>query len=250
MSDWLVHCRRFLIGGGQVQAASGVTRLVLPPILSKQYADAQFDDYAGQRRRQYRHNPPLRLRLRARFSQGPLIGTAGFGFWNNPFGPQSKIPAPPQAIWFFYASPPSDMPLALDVPGFGWKAACIDAGRASALACAPFAPPVVLACRSERLYRAIWPRVQRALAIGEKLIDPESMADWHAYELEWRRDGARWRVDGTTVLETDRSPRGSLGFVAWIDNQYAIVTPQGRLGGGVLQVRGEQWLELNEVEIE
>jgi hypothetical protein len=40
--------------------------------------------------------------------------------------PGNPIPLP-RAIWFFYASPPSHMDLALDVPGYGWKAAMIDA---------------------------------------------------------------------------------------------------------------------------
>jgi hypothetical protein len=32
--------------------------------------------------------------------------------------------------------------------------------------------------------------------------------------------------------------------VAWVDNQYLVVTPQGRLGWGLLAAPGEQWLEL------
>jgi hypothetical protein len=238
------------------------------------YSDAQLDDYSGLPRRRYPHRPPLRLSLKARFShdlkhnhrdtkdtekinaqwsshlRGALIGTAGFGFWNNPFGAQSNIPTLPQAIWFFFASPPSNMALALDVPGWGLKAACIDAGRASALACAPLAPSVMLACRSRRLYRALWPRIQRALAISESLLPAGfQMTEWHMYALEWRRDGARWQVDGQTLLETDRAPRGPLGFVAWIDNQYAIVTPWGKVGAGLLDILDEQWLEIDEVEV-
>ena len=180
-----------------------------------------------------------------------LIGTAGFGFWNNPVGPQSKIPALPQAIWFFYASPPSNLSLAFGLTGCGGKAACLDAGRASALAWAPVAPLVMLACRSPRLYRAIWPRVERALMISERLLafKQGDATNWHTYELEWRRDGARWRVDGETVLETDRSPRGPLGFVAWIDNQYAVVTSQGNFKFGLLDAPFEQWMEVADVDL-
>ncbi len=183
--------------------------------------------------------------------RGSLLGTAGFGFWNNPFGAQSKLPAPPQAVWFFYASPPSDMPLALGVPGHGWKAACLDAGRASALVWAPLAPMVMLACRAPKLYRAVWPRVQRALDICESPLafKQGDMTGWHVYELDWRRDGARWRVDGETMLEIERAPRGPLGFVAWIDNQYAVVTPQGKFRFGLLDAPFEQWLELADVQI-
>jgi hypothetical protein len=37
-----------------------------------------------------------------------------------------------------------------------------------------------------------------------------------------------------------------MGFVAWIDNQYAIVTPTGRPGFGLLDVPAPQWLEIKE----
>ena len=262
--SWLEQCKPFLAGGGRIEAIDDGARLILPSAVASRYADAQLDDYAGLRhaglrRRDFPHRPPVSLLLRARFShdnrpsrppdfQPSLIGTAGFGFWNNPFGAQSRIPAPPRALWFFYASPPSDMALALGVPGFGWKAASIDASRPSALALAPFAPIVMLLCRRPRLYRALWHRVQRTLGISECRL-PHAMTDWHVYELEWRRDGARWRIDGETAQETDRAPRGPLGFVAWIDNQYAVVTPRGKLGSGLLDAPFEQWLEIAHVEL-
>ncbi|HJW83773.1 MAG TPA: hypothetical protein VJ754_05660 [Anaerolineae bacterium] len=247
--------------------------MTLPGASSSRYSDAQLDDYAGLARARYPHQAPLRLSLRARFSHeaksdrgdtlntgqaqvspclpGSLLGTAGFGLWNNPFGAQSKFPALPQAIWYFYASPPSNMALALGVPGFGWKAACLDAGRAAALAWSPLALPVMLLCRRPKLCRSIWPRVQRSLAIRESLLTfrAGNLTDWHTYELEWRPDGARWQVDGETALDTERPPRGPLGFVAWIDNQYAVVTPQGKFNFGLLDTPREQWLELGEVEV-
>jgi hypothetical protein len=67
--------------------------------------------------------------------------------------------------------------------------------------------------------------------------------------LEWRERWARFEVDGATVLETDRPPRGPLGFVAWIDNQWARVTPQGHFGWGLLDA-GMQWLDLGRLQIE
>ena len=57
-------------------------------------------------------------------------------------------------------------------------------------------------------------------------------------------------VDGVTVLQTPFSPRGALGFVTWLDNQYAIVTPQGKLGFGIVPVAQEQTLLLEQVTIE
>ncbi|HLF26480.1 MAG TPA: family 16 glycosylhydrolase [Anaerolineae bacterium] len=253
MADsWLARCRPFLAGSGQIESIPDGARLILPSASASRYSDAQLDDYAGLTRRRFPHRPPLHLALHARFSHGAhqtLTGTAGFGFWNNPFGPQSKIPALPQALWFFYAGPSSNLSLALDVPGHGWKAACIDAGRRSALAWAPLAPLVTLISRSPKLYRGVWPRVQRALGISEKSIvfRQGDMTGWHTYEVDWQRDGACWQVDGETILETDRAPRGPLGFVAWIDNQYAVVTPQGKLRFGLLDAPFEQWIELKDL---
>ena len=44
-------------------------------------------------------------------------------------------------------------------------------------------------------------------------------------------------------------PPGPLGFVAWIDNQYAVATPRGELRFGALTC-GPQWLELASLSIE
>jgi hypothetical protein len=61
---------------------------------------------------------------------------------------------------------------------------------------------------------------------------------------------ARWWVDGQPALEALTSPRGPLGFVAWIDNQYAVVTPQGKLRFGLIDAPFEQWIEIADVALE
>jgi hypothetical protein len=179
-----------------------------------------------------------------------LRGTAGFGFWNHPFSPDSRRLRLPQAIWFFFAAPPSDMRLARGVPGHGWKAATIDAARSAAAALAPLAIPAALLMRIPALYARLYPRIQQALKIDETLLDPALLAARHTYTLDWRRDGATFAVDGDVALETPHSPRGPAGFVAWIDNQYAVVTPQGNLRFGVVPVEQEQSLVLEHVVIE
>jgi hypothetical protein len=211
------------------------------------YADAQIDDYAGQARQRFDWRPPLRLTVRARAS-GPLAGTAGFGFWNNPFSPLGGAPALPSAIWFFFASPPSDMPLAQGVPGHGWKAACIDATRPAALAWAPLTLPVLALNRAPALYQRIWPHVQRGLRVAEAPIAPLGQ-QWREYTIEWHIESARFLVDGQAVLEIDRPPRGPLGFVAWVDNQWMVATPRGRFGWGLLDAPA-QWLDLALVRVE
>ncbi|HEU5104187.1 MAG TPA: hypothetical protein VFU22_34455, partial [Roseiflexaceae bacterium] len=178
------------VGGGRLVVMDDGLRLLMAGARWRAYADAQIDDYAGLARRHFRWRPPLRLTVRARVS-GALAGTAGFGFWNNPFSPMGGAPALPSAIWFFYASPPSDMPLALGVPGHGWKAACVDATRPAALAWAPLALPVLALNRAPALYRRIWPRVQRGLRVAEAPIAPPAQ-QWREYTIEWRDEAARF----------------------------------------------------------
>ena len=233
----------FLTGRGQLDG----TRLVLPTASHERYSDAQLDDYGFPPPRSFPHRPPFSLSMRARFSSQRIAGTAGFGLWNHPFAPNGGWPRLPRALWFFYASPPSNMQLALDVPGFGWKAAAIDATRPSAWALIPFAPLSLLLNRSARLYRRTWPIVQRGLRIAERPLPLDLMSDWHMYSIEWETNRARLSVDGEIVLETSRPPLGSMGFVIWIDNQFAVVTPTGTLRFGLLDVAEPQWLE---VEIE
>lgn len=241
--------RKIQVGSGHLVVTEAGLRLLVSPTRRTHYANAQLDDYAGLRRSHFPWRPPLRLTVRARTS-GPLAGTAGFGFWNHPFAPTlDSIPALPAAIWFFYASPPSNMPLALNEPGYGWKVACIDLTQPAALAWVPFAPPVVLLNQVPALYRRIWPRVQHSLRISEKAFAGVGET-WGNYTLVWHPNYASFAVDGVTILETDRVPRGPLGFVAWVDSQWAIVTPQGRLGWGLLDISAPQWMDLAHIRIE
>ncbi len=249
MVDSPLKLQSFLAGTGQIEQIDPITRLLLPNTTRSQYSDAQLDDYAGLPRRLFPHRPPLHFSIRARFSGEAIVGTAGFGFWNQPFMPGGGLPTLPRAIWFFYGSPPSNMALALDVPGYGWKAATIDALRPAALAIAPLAPIVLLFNRSRRIYRRIWPIVQKALTIQEQLLPTETMRDWHTYTIEWGINQVRFRIDDRLVLETDRAPRGPLGFVAWIDNQFAVVTPTGRIRFGLLDSDQPQWLEIKETRL-
>lgn len=242
------HWQLLTTHAGHALVTADGLRLLLSRAQRTGYANAQIDDYARLPRRRFPWKPPLRLTVRARASN-ILAGTAGFGFWNDPFAPGRRRVALPAAIWFFYASPPSDMPLAQNVPGRGWKAACIDATQPTALAWAPLALPVLLLNRWQPLYRRIWPHVQRALRISEAMLPPLD-TQWHEYTLEWWPDGARFFVDGQIMLESDRAPRGPLGFVAWVDNQWAVVTPRGRFGWGLLEVPGLQALDLAYVRIE
>lgn len=243
------------INGGQVIEENGYL-LQLPPLLER-YGDAQIDDYAGLARRHYPWRPGVRMQLRARFSHpaAELQGTAGFGFWNAPFGdPTVPWPALPQAVWFFYASEPNDLPLAPLTPtgemrpGRGWFAATLDATTTTAVSLIPAAPVVILGNQLRSFRRWVWPAVQRKLGISYQQLKP-SLTDWHDYELVWSAAGCEFWVDGESVLQTEASPRGPLGFVCWLDNQYMVVTPTGRFRWGVLKTTETQWLALENLQI-
>lgn len=250
------HWRTYLVGGGSVECSgqdAGV-RLVMHGATSQGYSDAQVDDYQITPAGRFRWRPPLRMVVRARFSHpsGVLQGTAGFGFWNYPFLlPAGRLPTLPRAVWFFYASSPSNMKLDQQTPGQGWKVATIDALCPSALLLAPLAPLAVPLMRSRTVYRHIWPPIQRSLRIAEAAIPAaQSMTDWHIYTIEWGTSHTRFRVDGHTVLDHAPSPGGPQCFVLWMDNQYMIVTPWGTFGWGLLTVPVRQWVEVDWLAIE
>lgn len=239
-----------VVGGGSLESAAQTLCLVNVDTSRRQITNAQIDDYQGLPRRRYRWQPPLTMTVRARFSHpaGELKGTAGFGFWNDPFMMTGRLsPALPRALWFFYASPPSDIKLDLETPGSGWKAATIDAARPSALAWAPFAPLLVPLMNWDAAYWRIWPRVQRALGICEAPLAVD-MTAWHTYVLLWKSDTARFLIDGRSILACP-APGGRLGFVMWLDNQYMRVKPWGRFGYGWLDAPGRQWLEIEMLSI-
>jgi hypothetical protein len=231
-------------------ASTRLTLTVLPT--NKGYSNAQLDDYTPNALRNklaFQWRPPLKMSVRARAS-GELRGTAGFGFWNHPFAPGERGFRLPQSVWFFFGSPPSNMALAKGVPGHGWKAATFDAKRWQFLALLPTAPIGMLLMRVHLFYHLLWSIGQRAIGVSEKLLDSVLLSEWHTYTLEWRTDGATFAVDGKVVHEAPYAPRAALGFVAWLDNQYAVVTPQGQFGFGVLPVESSQSLMLEHIRIE
>ncbi|HEY7350840.1 MAG TPA: hypothetical protein VH599_21195 [Ktedonobacterales bacterium] len=246
------------INGGEVACASSILRLSFDQATEGRYTDAQIDDYARLKRASYPWHPPLRMEARARASHPAahpngtggrfaLVGTAGFGFWNLPFSTRGQVLRLPDAVWFFYASPPSQMRLVPGNPGWGWKAQIVHAQRVGALAAGlPTLAAVAWARVSgDQAPAAQW--VQRLSGARESVLDTD-LTTWHDYRLEWRREEARFWVDGSLVFTAPNPPRGPLGFVAWIDNQYAIATPRGALHFGTLNA-GPQWLEIDSLTI-
>lgn len=252
-------CQPYTAGAGTLEPTDGGLRLTISHATAHTYSDAQLDDYRALPRRRFPWRPPLRLTVHARFSHlsadqegatGPYLrGTAGFGFWNDPFMMTgTRPPTLPRAVWFFYGSPPSNLKLDSETPGSGWKAATLDACRPVTLPLAIAAPLLVPLMNAPGLYRRIWPVLQRALGIRERLITAP-MTEWHTYQLDWETERATFRLDGAPILEDAPTPRGPLGFVLWLDNQTMVATPWGRLRWGLLPVPGPQWIEVDRLEI-
>ena len=235
------------LGSGLVQQSAAEISLTLSPASASRYHDAQISDYRAKAR-DFANMPPLRLEVRAR-AIGEISGTAGFGFWNHAFVPGERGFRPPQALWFFYGGGANDIALAKGVAGCGWKAATFDAKNWRFFALLPLAPLGFPLMRSRLLYDALWPLGQAAIGVSEAALDPSLLDSFHTYSIAWRNDGASFSVDGEVVLRAAAVPRSRLGFIAWIDNQYAIVTPQGSFGHGLLDIAHEQSLQLSEISI-
>jgi hypothetical protein len=243
--------KTFIKGNGALEATGDSLRFVNTDTVATRYTDAQIDDYQDLPRRDFLWRPPVQMTVQARFSHpaGGLSGTAGFGFWNDPFLMTGfRRPALPRVIWFFYASDPSNLKLDLHTSGHGWKAATLDAIRWPFIALLPTAPLAVPLMNINPFYRALWPISQRAINVSEAIV-PADMREWHTYTIDWQKNTARFSVDDETILDCRTPPRGPLGFVMWLDNQYMVATPWGRFKYGLLDAPGQQWLEVSRLEI-
>lgn len=242
------------IGGGQVEAlAPGVWRLDIPTDPGG-YADAQIDDYRRLRRRDFLWRPPAVMSLEARASLAAPRGTLGFGFWNDPFtlslgqrGAGRRLPAAPRAAWFFYASPPSVLALNEEGPDHGWQAMVIDAPAIPSLLLAVPAAAGLVGLNLPGTRRSALRAARRFLRAALAAL-PHRLDEWHGYTIAWREDGVRFVVDGEEVLAAP-APRPPLGFVAWIDNQYAVLSLERGLRFGVIGEHPAQNLEIRNLHL-
>lgn len=241
--------RRLEINSGWINPGPPI-RLINEPTESG-YTNSQLDDYGYLRRKDYLWRPGTRMSIRARFAlvDNMQVGTAGFGFWNAPFGdPTIGWPTLPKSAWFFYASEPNNLPLPLNSPGRGWFASTLDATDRSSLAFIPLAPLFVTLNNIDAIRKILWPFIRRNLKISFRQIRPDR-EEWHSYQIDWLKSICVFRIDQKIVFETASSPVGPMGFVTWIDNQYLIATPTGRVGWGTIPIHQTQSLEIDHVSI-
>lgn len=214
------------------------------------YANSQIDDHPNLRRSEFCCRPPLSLKIKARMKSGSESpkGTAGFGFWNDPFMmTDHKMPTLPKAVWFFWSSSHSAMELAQGVPGHGWKMAVMDAWRWPFLALIPTIPLSIPLMWIRQARERLWPVAQKAMICEEKMCSV-SLLDWHHYEIRWLKTEVHFLIDGKECLRTS-SPKGPLGLVIWIDNQYMRTNPKAIFSHGLLKLKSSQSLEIDHFEL-
>jgi hypothetical protein len=249
-------------------------RLTIPAGKADEYRLAQIDDYTQIRsRRLFPHRVGLTLSLFARTSSPSLPGTWGFGLWNDPFGlsigfggKPFRLPALPNAVWFFGASKQSHLSFS-DKPANGFLAQSFRSPRFH-----PLLIPAGLALPfSSRWTRRLLGRViaedgaaldvpstkeraayatMRGRYVSTRHEEAVSVdpTQWHKYRLEWSLNRVSFEVDEARVFESSVSPNPPLGLVIWIDNQYAAFTPKGKIGFGVLANSEPAWLEIKGLE--
>ena len=256
-------------------------RLSIPAGKADQYRLAQLDDYTKRPRGRFPLRFPITLSLSARVSSDSIAGTWGFGLWNDPFGLSLgfggnpfRLPALPNALWFFGALKESYLSFAsgLDTGekiNRPTRSPVANGFIAQTFSSPKFHPLLILAGLalpfSRKLTRRILGRVidengvslwsptarrrdlqEQAPALQSLCVDP---TQWHRYRLDWRENRVRFEVDETLVFESRVSPRPPLGLVIWLDNQYAAFTLEGKIGFGVLENSEPAWLEIKELEI-
>jgi hypothetical protein len=230
-------------GLAEVNPVASGWNLNVPQTGASTYSNAMITSYRSRKDFAFRAHTQMELTA---YAEGELSGTAGFGFWNHPYGLGMRLP---RAVWFFFSSHPSDMPLAMDVSGRGFKAAVFDAQRWLFYALLPAAPVGMLLMRIPAVYKRLWPLGQRAIGVDEAILDAALLQTPRRYAIDWQSNYVKFTIDGTSVFETHRVPGGPLGFVAWIDNQYAIVTPQGKFRFGLVNTLSPQTLVIENLSL-
>ena len=280
--------------GAQVKEISvgdshNVHRLSIPAGPADKYRLAQLDDYTQKSRGQFPLRPPIHLSLSARASSESIPGTWGFGLWNDPFGLSLgfggnpfRMPALPNAVWFFGASKESYLSFrdprseqsdestsrsADEARATNVQREAANGFLAQTFRSPKFHPRLIPAGLALPFSRKLTRRLM-AKVIGEDGTDlckrlslaPESalenaqhtnlhVTQWHRYSLEWREEHVSFEVDEVPVFESPVSPNPPLGLVIWIDNQYAAFTPEGKIGFGVLENPEPAWIEIKDIEI-
>jgi len=243
-------------GSGRVTCTGeSAWQLLIPPGSPHQYRLAQLDDYHNKPRSAFPWRPPVTLSLCARVSSANIAGTWGFGFWNDPFslslglgGGERRLPALPNAAWFFYASSENHLSLCDDLPANGLLAATFRSPRIPSVFLGftlPFLPLFLIPAFS-RLVR----RFSRTLIQQDAMQLKTDITSWQEYTLCWLNKRVDFYLNGNQIFSTTIVPHAPLGFVLWVDNQFASWNSEGKIAFGNLTTSQQTILEVEEFSIQ
>jgi hypothetical protein len=85
--------------------------------------------------------------------------------------------------------------------------------------------------------------------VGRQSQPLSGLDSWHAYQIDWQDESARFLVDDRLVLATHLRQSGPLGLVIWIDNQWAALSETAGLRFGVLASPQSSWLEVRSLQL-
>lgn len=218
---------------------------------ANRYRLAQMDDYSPLPRGKFLYRAPVSLTLQARVSDRSLPGTWGFGFWNDPFalgmgimGSSFRLPALPQAAWFFFGSPNNDLSFKSNTPANGLMAS-VFASRPVPLALLPLGLPLLPLLLTKKTARMVRCMASRFVHDEYAVLDHD-VTQWHTYRLDWLTGSVHFKVDDQTVYTGKISPRSPLGLVIWIDNQFAAFSADGSVHLGTQENPTPALLEIRE----
>jgi len=247
----------------RVEKLSGVLshyRLSIPAGSSDTFRLAQLDDYVKIPRKEFPHHS-LTLSLSAHTSSDSIAGTWGFGLWNDPFGlslgfggSPFRLPALPNAVWFFGASQQNYLSFkdASTTPptngGSAQREIAANGFIAQTFRSPKFHLWLILAGLALPFSRKLTRRLLGKVINDDGVALSVDVTQWHRYKLDWSLKRVSFEVDEVQVFESSMSPNPPLGLVIWIDNQYAAFTPEGKIAMGVLEGK-EEWLEIKDLEI-
>jgi hypothetical protein len=241
-------------GASVTQLSADHWQLTIPAGPASVYRWAQLDDYMELSRKRFNWRSPVHLSLDARISNADMQGTWGFGFWNDPFsaslgmsGMVRQLPTLPECAWFFYASQSNYLSLRDGLPAQGFLAATFSSSSVGKFFL-PLGLPFIPFLFWKRMARLLRSVLKHFIQQDAQLlsVDPTT---WHQYELVWQAGKVIFRVDGEVVKQTTTAPHDPLGFVLWLDNQYAAFQPDGMLKFGTLPNLSPISLEIRELSI-
>jgi hypothetical protein len=242
------YWERYVTGRAEMSLGNGAVRLTVAGASRDSLSDAEFGDYRRITRARLPWRPPLRMSVRARFSDQPaqLRGTAGFGFWNAPGDASRPLVAAPNALWFFHNGPESDMRWTPEARGWGWRAEMLNFGTYPAPLVTLGALLVSLPGIGRLAASAATSRARTAVLPIDASLE---CTRWHDYTILWFGESAMFGIDDRLLGIVRHPPGVGLGFVAWMDNQRATISPGGNAWFDLMDVPQRQWLEIDHVSI-